>query len=157
MFVFCAALPIQRFCFEIAIRAEQMSLVCFSFSLGDVEHNCALCVSKLTDDPRAMVEIARGSFKECVRFAEAKLTPVQAAAAYAALRCAVAEHMLTQAAAVGGVGDQHPKAQMEEILAAQCNWLQTACDALGSPVSIEEAGKRIAWMRERIFGIHVSG
>lgn len=134
-----------------------MSLVYFVFSLGGVEHNCALCASKLTDDPKAMVEIARGSFRECVRFADAKLTPVQAAAAYAALRCAVAEHMFGQAAAVGGVGAQRVKAYMGEVVEEQCDWLQAACNTLGSPVAIDEVKKRIDWMRRRISCIRVSG
>lgn len=136
-----------------------MPTVYFNLTIGETRHECAFFSNDMTYDPFAMEEIARGSAKECVKFGEARLTPIQAAAAYAAMRCAVAEHFLTLAMTIGGFGwkkDWLPS-QMRDVTDGWVKWLCATCKTFGAPVPQEEAAKRIAWVRERISNISIVG
>lgn len=130
----------------------------FTLTIGDVTHSCVLFTHKLTSEPEVMKEVARGSADAPAKFGEAKLTPVQAAAAYAAARFAIARRYLERAAAVGSVGgisefgERWLERQVAKVRREQIDWLQTACDVLGEPVAIEKAAEMLDWMVERMSG-----
>lgn len=129
---------------------EGSAMQFFNLTIGEKRFNCALFATKLSDDYDAMHDVARSAADASVNFGGAEFTPVQAAAAYAAARCAVAEFHTKQAVVIGGVSARLSAPLVEEVVRQQTDWLQSACHALGDPVSIEEAAKRLTWMRERI-------
>ena len=115
-----------------------------------VEHRCVVFERKLTRDAKEMIEISRGSHVAAAKFGEAELTPIQAAAAYAAARVAIVEWHTKKAALVGGIKEDKVQPVIDDALREQVDWLQTACDLLGQPTPIEKAEKMLGWMRERI-------